>query len=105
MYSNHPPSQAHIERLEGLGDVHVTVADSECVAAHHAADADVILGHRYLRQTLPHTRRLKWVQSTAAGPQHLLSYDLRRINPVLTRCTIFSNMVAWHAYILALAVV
>lgn len=106
MYSNGKPSPAHIDRLKRLReDVAVVVADSEEVAVRHAADTDIILGHRYLRQTLPHVRRLKWIQSTAAGPHHLLSSDLRRVNPILTRCTAFSDMVAWHAFTLALSIV
>ncbi len=104
MYSNEQPSQAHIERLKILQvDVSVVVADTEEIAIRHAADTDIILGHRYLRQTLPHTQRLKWLQSTAAGPHHLLSSDLRRVNPILTRCTAFSDVVAWHAFTLALS--
>lgn len=106
MYSNVRPSQEHIERLKGLcQEMSAVVADSEEVAVRHAADTDIILGHRYLRQTLPHVRRLKWVQSTAAGPHHLLSSDLRRVNPILTRCTAFSDTVAWHAFTLALSMV
>ena len=106
MYSNGQPSLAHIERLKrAQQDVSVVVADSEEIAVRHAADTDIILGHRYLRQTLPHVRRLKWVQSTAAGPHHLLSSDLRRVNPILTRCTAFSDVIAWHAFTLALSLV
>ena len=107
MYGDESPSLSHIERLKGIGkDVCVVVADSEDVAIQHAKDTDAIIGHRYLRQTLSHTtQRLKWVQSTAAGPHHLLSPELRRINPVLTRCTVFSDIVAWHAFTLALAVI
>jgi phosphoglycerate dehydrogenase-like enzyme len=104
MYSNQPPSQEHVRRLKALcEDVFVIVVDSEATAVRHAADVDVILGHRYLRQTLPHTRHLKWVQSTAAGPYHLLSEDFIRIAPILTRCPIFSDIVALHAFTLALA--
>lgn len=106
MYSNGRPSQAHIERLNMLReDISVVVADSEEIAIEHAADTNIILGHRYLRQTLPHVRRLKWLQSTAAGPHHLLSSDLRRVNPIITRCTAFSDVIAWHAFTLALAIV
>jgi phosphoglycerate dehydrogenase-like enzyme len=106
MYSNGHPSQAHLERLKRLReDISVVVADSEQIAIEHAADTDIILGHRYLRQTLPHVQRLKWVQSTAAGPHHLLSSELRRVNPILTRCTAFSDIVAWHAFTLAMAIV
>lgn len=106
MYSNVKPSQAHVDRLKGLReDVAVVVADSEDTAIRHAVDSDIFLGHRYLRQTLPHVRRLKWIQSTAAGPHHLLSADLCRVNPLLTRCTAFSDTVAWHAFTLALSMV
>ena len=106
MYSNGRPSQPHIERLKKLRkDLSVVVADSEDIAIENAADTDVILGHRYLRQALPHVRHLKWVQSTAAGPHHLLSSDLRRVNPILTRCTAFSGVIAWHAFTLALTIV
>jgi phosphoglycerate dehydrogenase-like enzyme len=84
-------------------DIQVVIADSEDISIKHAYDTEVILGHRYLRQTLPHIRSLKWIQSTAAGVQHLLSSDLVRISPVLTRCPIFSEIVAHHAFTLALA--
>ena len=105
MYSNEPPSQGHVRRLTAMcEDIQVIVADSEAKAVRHAADTEIILGHRYLRQTLPHTQCLKWVQSTAAGVQHLLSSDLVRISPILTRCPIFSDIVALHAFTLALAV-
>lgn len=105
MYSNQPPTQKHVHRLKALGeDVSVFVADSEATAIQHAEDVDVILGHRYLRQTLPYTQHLKWVQSTAAGPYHLLSPDLVRISPILTRCPIFSDIVALHAFTLALTI-
>lgn len=104
MYSNQPPSQAHVRRLMALTeDIQVVIADSETMAIRHAPDTEVILGHRYLHQTLPHTQCLKWIQSTAAGVQHLLSSDLVRISPILTRCPIFSEIVALHAFTLALA--
>lgn len=106
MFGNQPPSQAHVQRLMSLrDDIRVVVADSETTAVRHASDTEVILGHRYLYQTLPHTRCLKWIQSTAAGVQHLLSSELVRISPVLTRCPIFSEIVALHAFTLALATI
>lgn len=104
IYSNQPPSQGHVRRLMALReDIQVMVADSEAMAIKHASDTEVILGHRYLHQTLRHTRCLRWVQSTAAGVQHLFSSDLVRISPILTRCPIFSEIVALHAFTLALA--
>lgn len=104
MYSNAPPSPEHVRRLEELGAA-VAVADSEELAIRNAADVDVILGHRYLRQTLPHTRQLKWVQSTAAGVDHLVSPEFLRVKPLLTRCPIFADIVAFHAWALAISMV
>lgn len=104
MYSNHAPTAAHIERLSRLSpDVRVVVADSEERAVREAPDADIILGHRYLRQTLPHATRLKWIQSTAGGPHHLVSSRLLHIAPLITRCPIFSDVVAFHMFATALA--
>jgi phosphoglycerate dehydrogenase-like enzyme len=106
MYSNEPPSTRHLTALESLDpDVAVVRADCEAMAVRHAPDAAVILGHRYLRQALPHTKELKWVQSTAAGIQHLLTPDLDRVSPIVTRCPIFAEHVALHAFALMLAVI
>lgn len=106
MYSGLVPSAPHLTRLRAIGDdTIVAVAQSEEEAQAHAPDTDVILGHRYLRQTLPYTRALRWIQSTAAGIDHLISPDLLRISPLLTRCPIFGQEIAWHAWTLALALV
>lgn len=105
MYSNFSPSLEHQQRLQNLSSqLEVAVADSEKTAIENGPEAEIIIGHRYLRQTLPHTRQLKWVQSTAAGVQHLLSPDILKISPILTRCPIFSDVVALHAVTLALAI-
>lgn len=106
MYSNEPPSAQHVERLAALrANVHVRVARDEEEAVAAAPHIDVALGHRYLRQILPHAPHLRWVQSTAAGVQHLMSPALLERAPLLTRCPIFSEQVALHAWALALAVV
>lgn len=106
MYSNFPPSAAHLRRLEALGpDVQVRVAASEDDAIRHAPGSDVILGHRYLWQALPYTTRLRWVQSTAAGLDHVVCPDLFRLRPLLTRNPVFAGVVARHAHTLAWAVI
>ncbi len=106
MYSGLVPSTPHVARLSAMcDDCVVAVAKSEEEALAHAPDTDIILGHRYLRQTLPHTHVLQWIQSTAAGVDHLLSPELLRIQPLLTRCPIFGEEIAWHAWALALALV
>lgn len=106
MYSNAPPSEGHVARLRALGDeVEVTVATDEASAVEAAPHAEVVLGHRYLRQVLPAADRLDWVQSTAAGVDHLLSPGLQRRRPLLTRCPVFADVVAHHAFALMAALV
>lgn len=105
MYSTHEPSPEHVARLEGLGDaIRVTVAESEETARAAARDAEVIFGHRYLRQSLPQARRLRWVQSTAGGTDRLPRRELARKQVVLTRMTATAPTVARHAVTLAWAI-
>ena len=102
MYSTHAASREHVERLRQLG-LEVQVVGSEPQALSEAVDADVVLGHRYLRQILPVTTRLKWVQSTAAGPEHLPLLALRDQGVALTRNPFDSEAIAFHAVALASA--
>lgn len=105
MYSNERATLEHIARLRTLSpEKEVIVIGSVRAAAEHAVDAEIILGHRYLHQALPHTQGLKWVQSTAAGVHHLLSPILQQMSPILTRCPIFADVIALHAFTLALTV-
>ncbi|OGI43127.1 MAG: hypothetical protein A2150_01970 [Candidatus Muproteobacteria bacterium RBG_16_64_11] len=102
MYSNAPPSARHLERLAALApDIALAIADREDSAIDSAGDAEVILGHRYLRQCLPHAKRLKWIQATSAGIDHLYAPDLLHRPITITRCPIFADVVAQHAYTLA----
>lgn len=106
MYSNAPPTERHLRALKAIrDDVKIVVAQREDEAIQNANEAEIILGHRYLHQTLPHAHSLKWIQSTAAGTQHLLCQDLLRLNPLLTRCSIFSENVAQHALALMFAII
>jgi len=106
MYSNAPPGAEHLARLRALapGIDPIAVA-SEREALEAAGEAEVFLGHRYLRQCLPRAQRLQWLQSTAAGIEHLISPALLERSPLVTRCPIFSDVVAHHAWALAWAVV
>jgi len=105
MYSNGAPTDEHVGRLERLGPgVRVAVARDESGAMREAADAEVFLGHRYLAQCLPHARRLKWLLSTAAGVDHVLTPALRSVAPIVTRAPIFSDAIAFHALTIALSV-
>lgn len=100
MYSTHKPSAEHIDRLAAIS-TQVTVAKSESMAIQEASSADVIFGHRYLQQCLPHAERLQWVQSTAGGVDQLPWLELTRKNVLLTRMTLSSPVIARHAVTLA----
>lgn len=104
MYGDGPPTAGHVARLEalpGVSRVYVAVDESSALAA--ASSADVFIGQRYLSQCLPGATQLAWVQSTAAGVEHLLTPELHRRHPLLTRCPIFADTIARHALSLALA--
>ena len=104
MYSFAAPSKAHVERLGSLpGGPEIVVADSEDAAIEAAPEAEIILGHRYLRQVLPYARRLRWVQSSAGGVDRLPVQELLDRRIVVTRTTIFSDVIAFHALAMAMA--
>jgi|GEM_PF-973117 len=105
MYGNFPPSDRHRTALADLGcgrTVHVARDEADAVA--RAPRAEIILGHRYLRQVLPDARRLCWVQSTAGGIDILQAPELLQQRISVSRCPILSAVVARHALALALAV-
>lgn len=105
MYSPHRPSEQHLERLRAMdANIRLTVAESEDKAIAAAEDADVIFGHRYLRQCLPHVQRLQWVQSTTNGVDRLPCATLEERGITLTRFTGSAKGVGRHAMTLALAV-
>jgi lactate dehydrogenase-like 2-hydroxyacid dehydrogenase len=79
------------------------VVNSEKQAISASKDAEIILGHRYLKQVLPYAKKLKWVQSTGGGYDHLPWKYLIGNNILLTRVTFSSDTIAQHAVMLALA--
>jgi len=106
MYSNHKPSAGHIRRLKKVASgYNVVVANSETGAIKAAKDAYIILGHRYLRQCLPYSPNLRWVQTTGGGFDNLPFKGLKQKDILLTRSTIPSYVIARHAYTLAWALI
>ncbi len=103
MYSNDPPTPGHLARLSGLG-AQVVEARDEATALRQCVDADALLGQRFLYQALGVTKQLRWVQSTAAGVDQLFTDRLLRAAPLLCRCPIFSDVIAWHGVALAMAI-
>lgn len=104
MYSNYAPTTGHVGRLEELvGSGSVAVANSEQAALAHAPATRIVLGHRYLRQLLPHAPGLRWVQSTAGGFDQLPWRDLARRGIALTRNPLNSPAIAQHVIAMAWA--
>lgn len=102
MYSNYAPSPGHIGRLEHLvGPGRVDVAHNERTALVLSPKTEIILGHRYLRQVMPLAVNLRWVQSSAAGFEHLPTAELAARGITLTRNTTHSKTIAHHAIALA----
>ena len=106
MYSTEPPTSGHLQRLRDIsGNRKVVVVSSEDEAIQVAPQTEIILGHRYLWQTLPYAPHLKWIQSSASGTDHLMVPGLQVSRPCLTRTPIFSDIIAWHAFSLGLALI
>lgn len=104
MYSLSVPSQQHIERLQALSPkLRISVVENEAQALAVAEDAEVILGHRYLRQCLPKAKSLRWVQSSAGNVDRLPVVELAERGVILTRWTQDARVVAAHAVALAWA--
>src|SRR5215216_3324198 len=102
-YGLFEPTAAHVQNLRGLVD-DVVVANSESEAIKAAPEAEVMLGHRFLRQCLPFAPHLRWVQSTAGGVDRLPLVELRERQVQLTRTTHTAPTIARHAVTMAWAV-
>lgn len=102
MYSTHETGNEHIHNLQSIvPDAEIVKADNESDALKKARYADIIFGHRYLRQSLPGAERLKWVQSTVGGVDRLPLRALREMDVLLTRMTVASPVIARHAVTMA----
>lgn len=102
MYSNYLPSAEHLRRLQAVATGQpVAVIDSEALAIELAPQLEIVLGHRYLRQIMPGAQRLRWVQSSASGVDHLPCALLAERGVSLTRNPCNSEAIAHHAIALA----
>lgn len=104
MYSTHQASEEHIARLKEIAkDYEIKIANSEEEAIEIAKEAEIIFGHRYLRQCMPNANNLKWIQTTAGGVDRLPLEEIKSKGVNLTRVTFPSKTIAIHAVTLALA--
>lgn len=106
MYSTHEPTKEHIARLLSKSpDLKISVAHTEQQALQEAPTAEILWGHRFLRQVLPFADNLRWIQSSSLGIDRLLSVELLNRPILLTRSTVLAPLVARHAYVLAWALI
>lgn len=102
-YGLFEPTDRHVQNLQSLfGEVVVGRTEREAIVA--APQAEVILGHRFLRQCLPAASKLRWVQSSAGGVDRLPLAELRERGIQLTRVTHAAPTIARHAVTLAWAI-
>jgi phosphoglycerate dehydrogenase-like enzyme len=106
MYSTHIPTKQHISSLRKIAKNHkIIVANSEKSARRAARNANIIFGHRYLRQCLPYAKNLKWVQTTAQGIDRLPNEELKAKGVLVSRTTVASKTIARYVYTLAWALI
>ena len=98
------PSREHDEALRRAAPTaHFETAVDERSAGGLIRDADVVLGNRYFLQSLPHARRLRWMQSNSTGVDLILTAGPALDDIVLTCARgVYDDEVADHAVALVL---
>ena len=105
LYEPSPEHAAALRRAAPRGTA-FHVADSEAEAVGSIADADAVLGNRWLVQSLPAARRLRWVQSNSVGVDRILGARQHLGDAVLTCARgLYDDQMAEHAIALLLALV
>lgn len=102
---NYSPSPEHLAALQAAAPrAEIVVARGEPEAAELVGEAEAMLGNRYLLQSLPHARRLRWVQSNSAGVDLILANAGGRLRGVTLTCSkgVYDDEVADHALALVL---
>ena len=98
------PNLEHEDALRRAAPAaHFETAADERSAAELIRDADVVLGNRYFLQSLPHARRLRWMQSNSAGVDLILSAG-EALDGIVLTCArgVYDDEVADHAVALVL---
>jgi phosphoglycerate dehydrogenase-like enzyme len=101
----YPPSPAHRAALQDAAPgAQLLVATTEAEARELVADADAILGNRFFLQSLPHARRLRWMQSNSMGMDLVLTGAPLLGGVAVTNARgVYDDEVADHALALLLA--
>jgi phosphoglycerate dehydrogenase-like enzyme len=79
-------------------------AADERSAADLIREADAVLGNRFFLQSLPHARRLRWMQSNSTGVDRILAAG-QALDGIVLTCArgVYDDEVADHAAALVLA--
>lgn len=105
-YGRMTPTAQHLANLAAIdARLEFMVATSREEALAQAGEAVAFLGHAHLQPMLPMATELTWVQALVAGVDSFLTPALLARRPILTRCPIFSDVIAFHAVAMAYAVV
>lgn len=101
------PQPEHLAKLRQAAPRHRVVwARSQAEARELVNQAEVVLGNRYLVQSLPFAKRLRWVQSNSVGVDLILKEKdlLERNGIVLTSARgVYDQELAEHTLALLLA--
>lgn len=98
------PCEDYLQRLrQAAPRAEILWAESEEDAAAKFPEAEVVLGHRWLLQTLSRARRLRWLQSNSVGVEWLVGHPA--VQGVTVTCArgVYDDEMADHAVALVLA--
>ncbi len=101
------PSAEHEQALRRAAPaVQLESAADESSAAELIQEAHAVLGNRFFLQSLPHARRLRWMQSNSAGVDLILSAG-PALDGIVITCArgVYDDEVADHAAALVLGLV
>ena len=102
MYSPRLEHLAELQKQAPLATLQIAL--NELDAKEKIRIADVVLGNRYLIQSLPFAKKLRWVQSNSAGMDLILSSPFAKLPFVLTSARgLYTPEIAEHAISLAFA--
>ena len=94
------PSQSHLDCLRSIAPTAtIAIATSEIQAKIEIVDADVVFGNRFFLQSLPHAKKLRWMQSNSMGVDKILHGAPDILDTITLSCSrgIYVDEVAEHA--------
>ncbi len=102
------PAGAHFRLLkEAAPNASFHVASDMASAAEYIEDAQVVMGNRFFLQSLPHARKLAWMQSNSTGVDLILDGAGGLLDNVCLSCArgIYDDEVADHTLAMILGLV